>query len=175
MKITQFQFFVFFNLTCVLVQNSNDWNIDTLHTYYDAQTVHDILRIPVRRNLITDKLIWTSTSSGQYTVHSGYHAIRGAERETRTLSASSSYQVPPQLWKRIWKLHLPPKLKIFCWNICHNALPTKDNLYRRRISPDPLCPLCHTHQPETIEHLFLLCPCPGAYCRRLLVSLESQK
>ncbi|XP_068319813.1 uncharacterized protein [Pyrus communis] len=30
------------------------------------------------------------------------------------------------------------------------------NLYQRRSSPSPLCPICKSHD-ETVEHLFLLC------------------
>lgn len=44
------------------------------------------------------------------------------------------------------------------WSLCHNALSTKDNLYRRKIITDPTCQICHQHTPETTEHIFLHCP-----------------
>lgn len=71
--------------------------------------------------------------------------------------ATTSFQPSPELWKNIWKLQTPSKVKNFMWCLCQNALPTKDNLFRRKILPDPICPLC-THERETVEHLFLLCP-----------------
>lgn len=43
------------------------------------------------------------------------------------------------------------------WNLCNNALPTKDNLFGKKILPDPIFPLCNLER-ETVEHLFLLCP-----------------
>jgi hypothetical protein len=33
-------------------------------------------------------------------------------------------------------------LKNFVWKICSNSLPTKDNLFRRKMVEDPLCPIC---------------------------------
>ncbi|KAL3740589.1 hypothetical protein ACJRO7_021809 [Eucalyptus globulus] len=47
-------------------------------------------------------------------------------------------------------------MRIFTWSICQNAIPTQENLYKRKVLPDPICSLCNTH-PETTEHLFLLC------------------
>ncbi|KAL3719109.1 hypothetical protein ACJRO7_004112 [Eucalyptus globulus] len=43
------------------------------------------------------------------------------------------------------------------WNLCQNALPTKDNLFQRKIIPNPICSLCN-QGVETVEHLLLLCP-----------------
>lgn len=50
-----------------------------------------------------------------------------------------------------------PKVRIFLWNVSQNALATKENLYKRRIIPDPTCSICK-REVETTEHLFLLCP-----------------
>lgn len=54
-----------------------------------------------------------------------------------------------------------PKKKrkhLFLWSVCQNALPTRDNLYRRKIIQTPVCGLCSSASPETTEHLFLHCP-----------------
>jgi len=37
----------------------------------------------------------------------------------------------------LWSLQVPRALKMFLWKVCHNALPTKENLYRRKITKDP--------------------------------------
>lgn len=50
-----------------------------------------------------------------------------------------------------------PKIRVFMWLACQNALATKANLFHRHISPTPICSLCNQNVPETIEHLFFYC------------------
>jgi len=50
-----------------------------------------------------------------------------------------------------------PKLKIFLWQLCHNALPSRGTLLRRGIQLDPLCLACTTDIEDT-DHIFLCCP-----------------
>jgi hypothetical protein len=61
------------------------------------------------------------------------------------------------VWKLLWSLQLPGALQHFVWKMSNNALPTKENLYRRRIVKDPLCPLCSA-TIETIWHVVWACP-----------------
>ena len=69
---------------------------------------------------------------------------------------SSSYKVENKLWKEIWRLEVPNKVKNFMWRLCSNAVATNSNLYKRKVRADPLCPMCNM-EAETIEHLCLLC------------------
>ena len=48
-----------------------------------------------------------------------------------------------------------PKLKVFLWQICHDALATRTNLLKRGLNLDPICPLCHP-ELESISHLFTI-------------------
>jgi hypothetical protein len=43
-------------------------------------------------------------------------------------------------------------LRNFLWKVSLNLLPTKDNLYRKKIAQDPLCPICLQEQ-ETTGHI----------------------
>ena len=47
------------------------------------------------------------------------------------------------IWTRLWKFRLPNKIKLFGWRACHNILPTKENLVRRRITQDSVCERCN--------------------------------
>ena len=51
---------------------------------------------------------------------------------------------------------MPNKIKNFLWRVCSNALPTKENLKKRRIIDDASCNACQTEQ-ESIFHT--LCEC----------------
>lgn len=57
---------------------------------------------------------------------------------------------------KIWRAHVPQKIKIFLWKMCHNILLVKYNLKYRRIATTDTCPICQ-QEPETIEHALLLC------------------
>lgn len=124
---------------------------------FDEETVTEILTIPIGLPNTEDKLVWADNKSGVYSVKSGYFSNKSPITSTLTTRASSSYHVKPALWKYIWQAKTTPKVKIFLWNACHNALPTLENLYRRNIVPAPICPLCK-QEPETVEHTLLLCP-----------------
>ena len=50
-----------------------------------------------------------------------------------------------------------PKVKIFLWQLCHKALPSKGTLLRRGVQLDPLCPACNS-EIEYTDHIFLHCP-----------------
>lgn len=89
---------------------------------------------------------------------SAYHSIKQANIHYQDSRPSSSFQLPSILWKKILKLQLPPKIRFFLWSISQNALPSKANLFHRHISADPICSVCVNQTPETLEHLFLLCP-----------------
>ena len=56
----------------------------------------------------------------------------------------------------IWKTNIPPKLKIFLWQIFHNGLPVRGTLLKREMKINATCPLCH-EDIETFEHLFVQC------------------
>ena len=63
-----------------------------------------------------------------------------------------------QVWKKIWRGLIPPKLELFTWLALRGKLNTKDKLVRMKILPpdDSKCILCLEHQ-ENIDHLLLHC------------------
>ena len=60
------------------------------------------------------------------------------------------------VWKKLWKLNIPPKVRMFTWRACSNILPTKVNLAPKKIQVDPKCTTC-TQQDETICHVLWQC------------------
>ncbi|PRQ55177.1 putative reverse transcriptase zinc-binding domain-containing protein [Rosa chinensis] len=61
------------------------------------------------------------------------------------------------LWKFIWNLQLPPKLKTFTWIVCHDKILTNVQRAKRNLTNENSCPLCH-QAPETLAPLFRDCP-----------------
>lgn len=59
-------------------------------------------------------------------------------------------------WRRIWKIKGPQSSNWFLWQIRHNRLPTKEIMYKRRMSDSPTCDVCH-RVPETLLHALRDC------------------
>lgn len=59
-------------------------------------------------------------------------------------------------WAKIWKLNVPPKVKVFWWRVVHEFLPAKDILNRRHIEPSSCCDTCGAEK-ETIRHILIEC------------------
>lgn len=45
-------------------------------------------------------------------------------------------------YSRLWKLDIPPKIKMFWWRAIHNGIPVAANLKRRGIKVDTVCQIC---------------------------------
>lgn len=61
------------------------------------------------------------------------------------------------IWKMIWKMTFPNVVKVFMWRACKNALPTKANLFKRKVVDDQFCPICGVIV-ETTGYMQWSCP-----------------
>ncbi|XP_059436346.1 uncharacterized protein LOC132169309 [Corylus avellana] len=101
-----------------------------------------------------DQLVLGGTKNGEYTVRSAYHMAKAVlEREN---CSSSIAQSKNELWRKIWNLKGSKALQMFLWKAFQNILPTRENLYRRKISLDSLCPACGLFV-ESVGHILWSC------------------
>ncbi|KAK4270407.1 hypothetical protein QN277_023445 [Acacia crassicarpa] len=103
-----------------------------------------------------DKLVWTKSKNGVYTVKLGYHSRKSC-KSANVARPSSSTVIHPSCWKSIWKIKVIPRVQQFIWRLLSRAIATKAALVRRRRSQDNLCPVC-VEAEESIEHVFFHCP-----------------
>lgn len=136
-------------------QNQKGWDIRKVREIIDPSSVLQVLQTPLRWTDGNDVLIWPHSKSGEYTVKSGYHIIRGME-QTDANTASTSFDIDKRTWKIIWHLNVPQKIKVFLWKAMHGILDVRDNLARKRIVSSGRCPLCG-QENETVEHALLFC------------------
>ena len=115
-----------------------------LNSYLAPDIVDKITCVPISLSGSTDKIIWSGTSSGHFSVKSAYTILCDVSGQN-------------EFWGKIWSLNIPPKLKIFLWTFVSGKLLTNDQRFRRRISNDASCFFCHGIQ-ETMLHLFRDCP-----------------
>jgi hypothetical protein len=97
-----------------------------------------------------DFLVWRGSTNGVFTVKSAYHMENNKQLCSR--GESSVFSQGCWVWQKLWRLHVPAVVKTFLWRVCHNSLSTRDNLHKKKITMDPMCPICGLF-PETIVHV----------------------
>lgn len=131
------------------------WDIAKIKGMFEANIAKQIIQTPIQWSAGLDLLWWPSTKSGEYTVKTGYYEAK-KHNQTTDLGPSTSDMVDGILWKTIWALKIPQKLKYFLGKVCHNILPVMENLCKKRVFQSGLCPICQ-QEGESIEHLFFFC------------------
>ena len=56
-----------------------------------------------------------------------------------TTSSSSNTNGERMVWKKLWALQLPPKVKVFAWKLAHNGLATQSNKVAHRMAKQSKC------------------------------------
>ena len=60
------------------------------------------------------------------------------------------------VWTKLWKRHLPNKIKLFGWRACKDILPIRANLVKRNVLMDDQCEICKRY-PKTTLHTIWGC------------------
>ena len=136
----------------VLINEENrTWNDEVLAGLFVPEEVELIKRIPLLKHPTENKLYWSWTQNGQYTYKSGYRFLKKEEEVVRPEVAQNRDK---NLWRSIWSLQVPNRVKTFLWRVCHDAIPTKSNLKRRHILVDSLCECCWKEDKTPLHALW---------------------
>lgn len=90
---------------------------------------------------------------GQYTAQSGYRFLA---KENSNSATTVSPNHNDQVWKLVWGLSIPNKVKNFFWRACRDAMPAKVNLQKRKILLSGVCDHCKKDS-ESILHALWDC------------------
>jgi hypothetical protein len=121
-----------------------------INYYFDQDTVHEILKTPLIRQVKEDKLIWRAEKNGHYSVKSAYRLCMENIADNSHLHRSGD-------WANIWKLKVPPKVKNLLWRICRECLPTRARLLDKGVNCTSLCVMCEESY-EDVSHVLFDCP-----------------
>jgi hypothetical protein len=110
------------------------WNFDLIRANFDPWEAGQICSLPLSPLGQPDQIVWQGTKNRYFTVKSAYYM----EMQHRNCSKgeSSTRRQNEGVWKTIWTLSVPPVLKNFAWKVCQNILPTKANLFSKKIVQD---------------------------------------
>lgn len=144
---------------CATRMTNTQHLMETVRLDYARQLLNEedfqlMLMIYLPQTKTDDFLVWPFNPSGNYTVKSGY------KREMLELSRTSPDLLRPRgdplLKKQIWTLPILPKLKHFLWRLITLALGTNTIQGVCLWIASALVVL--VPRPETVNHLFFMCP-----------------
>ena len=138
------------NKVCDLfLPNSKVWNVDLIETMFYPWEASMIASTMVSEVEDNDTLVWPLTPDGEYYVWTAYRLQEnGVSQEN---PSPSSIDATVTVWKGVWKIHAPSKIRHFVWRALRDSLPTKPNLRIKNIMVDEACSLCEDGK-ETIMH-----------------------
>lgn len=138
---------------CLLNEDNRTWNHEMMDGIFVPEEGELIKKIPLTKNAGVDAVLWPMTEDGQYTSKSGYRFLKEQEGG---LAVGVQPEGVTGLWKKIWALDIPNKVKNFVWGACKHSLPSKCNLVCRKVILDHHCDRC-TAAPENILHAIWSC------------------
>ncbi|KAM2231146.1 hypothetical protein ACFX1S_015471 [Malus domestica] len=140
--------------------NSRSWKSEVILQGFNSEDTKHILSIPLSKFGCCDRLVWHHTVDGSYSVKTGYGVavslLENGVLGKKGRGVPSMHHNTNQVWKGIWNLQVPNKIKFFIWRCCNNAFAVRHNLKRRYMRIDNVCGVCNLVD-ESENHLFFRC------------------
>ncbi|KAA3462679.1 reverse transcriptase [Gossypium australe] len=154
----------------LIYSQSREWNREVISHTFAADEADRILRIPLAKIPHEDFLAWSGEHSGEFSVKSAYKLLQSFD--PRAYAVQNVYK---EFYRKLWNIELPTKVKIIAWKASWNYLPTRANLFYKKLIADASCPCCGL-AAETVDHLFKECPLsvevwshiPGVNCPQFI-------
>ncbi|GAU33808.1 hypothetical protein TSUD_221460 [Trifolium subterraneum] len=108
-------------VSALIDQDTKQWNRDLIFSTFNQFEARLIVSIPLSFRVPDDNFIWAGEKDGKYSVRSAYHQL-GDER--RKYLPGPSHDPNDKLWRGIWRVNLPNKVKNFVWSVGHSLVPT---------------------------------------------------
>ena len=111
------------------------WNVELIRSIFQRVDANSILQIPItpRRE---DCVAWHYNINGMFSVKSAYHDQWRNKFGARQAVAQGSETSERQVWRKLWKLQVPGKIKIFGWRALRGLITCKAILANRHIIPN---------------------------------------
>ena len=145
-----------------LLTDSGQWNEELIRQVFIPVDANAILRIPLRMQE-EDWWAWELEEHGEYSVKSAYRKLAAMHEQDNPAIPGGSGD---DSWGKVWKLDVPPKVKVFWWRVLHEFLPTKSVLNQRHIEPLAFCDVCGAEK-ETIRHVLIECTMAMQFWREI--------
>ena len=134
-------------------ESTRQWNNEMIEGIFTPVEADMIKAIPLSLCEAEDTLFWPFTNNDIYNSKSGYRFLK-AEEQTKL--DEEQRMDNKHLWRTLWSMQVPNKIKNPVWRACHNSLQTKENLVRRTIIDNPIYDRCK-QVPKSSLHALWFC------------------
>lgn len=118
------------------------------------EEAQSIFSIPISMRGALNKLTWGLSVNGSFTVKSAYTSTLSLKSNNEgEASDAAEYS---RIWKSIWALKIPEKVKKFLWRLSTNIVSINSNLFRKNLVGTVNCPI-YVHEGETWIHMVWNC------------------
>lgn len=107
-----------FKVSNLISSDERKWKSELIVNTFLEEEAGRILRIPLTRGPHDDFMVWSGEPSREFSVQSAYKLLQISNPRAYTLQ--SIYR---DLYKKIWLLNLPTKIKITIWKLSWNCVP----------------------------------------------------
>lgn len=144
--------------------DARSWDEPKVRDFFTEDDARLILATQIPNGSVKDRIAWTKSVDGKYTVKSGYQHWCDTNMSNTTVVQSSG-------WSKLWRLNVPHKVKTFLWRFCRNNVPVRNRLKSRGVDLPIICPMCDS-DVEHLLHVFFDCPFASSCWQYVGVSLD---
>lgn len=110
----------------LFIPGTRSWREDLIRASFVPCDAEEILKIRPNFRVQEDIIAWNYERNGLYSVRSAYRLLKAEQSQSEagklndTTSSSDSI-----IWKRLWRLRVPLKIRIFWWRAINNFFAYK--------------------------------------------------
>lgn len=133
-------------------EDTRMWKLDLIKKTFFSHEAEVILGMPLSPRMLKDSLIWAWSKNNDFIVKSAYSmalkVLKKAHLAKEGGECSNKGKIAG-LWKLVWQLECPNKIKHFLWRACKNIIPTNFCLASRKVTLDSSCGFCGGYESSS--------------------------
>lgn len=128
------------------VKEDGTWNTSTWYGVLPSWVIRSLATVRAPQGIDQDRFVWRQATDGNFSICAAYNWLSNRQQHPEGGS----------LWRQVWKLKVPEKVKTFMWQVFHERLPTNSLRAKRGVSESEECPF-ECHSEETTIHILRDC------------------
>lgn len=144
-------------------EESISWNVELVDSVFGEDEARLIKGISLSMGLQKYRVVWGGERSGVYSVSSGYRLL---------LDPQILRSIEEKLFKKIWLINCPPKMRIVLWRFLWCYVLMRACLFGKWIAHSPFYPRCLL-DVESVNHVIRYCAYARAAWKDLFLNWPS--